>query len=235
MYSKFIHYGCSFTYGQDSGGFEIDDPSKSYPAHLGKMTGIDFINRSNKGASLEQIALKILEDLTNPLADIHHDNVLVVINLTSAFRIMSSLRTWWTSNINDHKFNLCNINPSTSDDISKEITDIKKKLIYEEDWIMYFSAVNIINSICNQLKLHKIDFVFVDIILDINNIIRYFPLHKNLLDKCVMFGKKQSGIVRYIADQGKIYHDCYSESQHYNSKGYKLMANLIFEKLKVML
>lgn len=232
MYKKFVHYGCSFTYGQDSGGDDIDDYNKSYPAYLSRLVNNDFVNRANAGASLEQISLNILQDLSNPESDINKKNVLVIVNLTSAFRIMSSLKNWWSIDINNKSLSLCNINPVTPDSISKEINDIQKKLIYEQDWIMYFNAYTILNSIFNHLTLYKKDFIFVDVLLNLNTVTEYFPLHDAIRKKCINFGSNRSGIVKHIADQGKKYHHFYSKSQHYNSNGYKHMAELVFEKLK---
>ena len=232
MYKTFIHYGCSFTYGQDSGGDGIDDPDKSYPAYLSKFSNNDFVNRANPGASLEQIALTITQDLNNLNSDIHNDDVLVIINLTSALRIMSSVIRWWTVNINERDLGICNINPVTPLNISPQVTDIHKKLIHEKDWVMYFSAYNILNSISNQLEINNKNYIFVDVLLDLNQVVDYFPIHKNTRDKCITFGIKGCGIVRHIANQGKKYKSFYSKSQHYYATGYRHMAELVFDKLK---
>lgn len=230
MYSKLIHYGCSFTFGQDSGGTDIHDPKKTYPAYLGAMTKIPFVNKGDKGASLDHIAFKILGDLENKNSDIHEENTLVVVNLTSAFRVLSSVDNWWIVKIGDKDYKFCNANPVTSDRMTKELLAIKKRFLYEKDWVMFLSAFNLINSMYNQLTLHNKNFIFVDVLSNLNEIQEDFSLHEKIKEKCITIDGK--GIVRYIADEGKKYHDCYSATQHYNSKGYKLMAKLVLKELK---
>ena len=228
MYSKIIHYGCSFTHGQDSGGDGIYDPDQSYPAHLSKKTNIPFLNRANLGASLDQIALKIHEDLQNPASDINNKNVLVIVNLTSPFRIMSTAASWWTSIVNDHQLGVCNINASTEFNIKPEIDTAINTLINEKDWLFYYRAYNTINSIHSQLSLAKKTFVYVDMLADIIELEKYFKLHSAIKNK--MLTNEIGSLVKSISIPSTFY----SKSGHFVGQGYECAAELILFGLQEM-
>ena len=228
MYSKIVHYGCSFTYGVDSGGDGIDDPDQSYPAHLSKKTNIPFVNRSNPGASLDQIALRIHEDLQNPASDINDKNALVIVNLTSPFRIMSTAATWWSSIVNDHQLGICNINASTEFNINQGIDTAINTLINEKDWLFYYHAYNTINSIYSQLSLEKKKFVYVDMLVNINELEKYFKLHSAIKNK--MLTNEVGSIVKSISMPKTFY----SKTAHFTGQGYELTAELILFGLQEM-
>lgn len=228
MYSKLIHYGCSFTYGEDSGGLRNHDPDLSYPAHLSKKTNIPYINRANNGASLDQISLKIVEDLQNPDSEIHDPDVLVVVNLTSPFRILSTVCNWWPANINNNEVTVCNVNPSTNFKINRELTKLLSRFAVEQDWLFYFYAYNIINSIHNQLTLYNKHFVYVDILLNAKDIEQYFKFHVSIKDK-IIDGESGSMVRSLIIPDSY-----YSPSAHFVSEGYNFLAEAVLSSLKEM-
>lgn len=228
MYSKFIHYGCSFTYGEDSGGLGNHDPDLSYPAHLSRKTNIPYVNRANNGASLDQMSLKIVEDLQNPNSEIHDPDVLVVVNLTSPFRIMSTICKWWPSNINDNEVAVCNVNPATNFKIKPELTKLLSRFGAEKDWLFYFYAYNIINSIHNQLTLYKKNFVYVDILLNRKDIEQYFKFHSSINDKII---DGESGSMSRSLIMPSSY---YSPSNHFVSEGYNCLAEAVLSSLNEM-
>jgi hypothetical protein len=234
MYNKIIHYGCSFTYGVDSGGDGIDDPTKSYPAYLSKKTNIPFLNRANPGASLNQIALKIHEDLQNPASEIQDKNILVIVNLTDVFRMISSTCDWWPSTVNGHKLSVCNINATTQFKISSGLDAALNSLINEQEWVFYYYAYNIINSIHYQLVTANKKFVFVDMLTDITALEQYFKLSVDIKNKIltndVNTFKNFSSFVRF----NQLSPTYYSHDGHYSSKGYKLLADLVLCKLQEM-
>lgn len=228
MYSKIIHYGCSFTYGVDSGGDEIDDLTLSYPAHLSRKTNIPHVNRANPGASLEQMALIVHEDLQNPDSDIHEPNALVIVNLTSHLRIMSTVARWRESYINKKYFGVCNVNPSTPIGIKPQMDNILKSFAEEEEWLFYHRAYNIINSINNQLTLANKKFVFVDMLLNINDMEQSFKLHPSI--KQNMLTNEVGSFFKSIRFPASFY----SKSKHYYSEGYEAMAEIILLGLQEM-
>jgi hypothetical protein len=228
MYSKLIHYGCSFTYGEDSGGFGINDPDLSYPAHLSKKTNIPYINRANPGASLDQISLKIVEDLQNPDSEIHDPDVLVVVNLTSPFRILSTVCDWWPVNLNNHEVTVCNVNPATNFKINSEFTKLLSRFASEQEWLFYFYAFNTINSIHNQLTLYKKHIVYVDMLLNVKSVEQYFKFHSSIKNKMIC-GESGSMVRSLIMPDS--YH---SPSKHYVSEGYNFLAETVLSSLKEM-
>lgn len=224
MYNHIIHYGCSFTYGVDSGGDGIDDDEKSYPFYLSKITGIPYTNRANSGSSLSQISLKVQEDLQHGNDD---EGKLAIVNLTSPYRIISSVAPWWKSTHNGIDIYSSNVNSQTSgvSEERKNLMNVKKLLSFEEDWIWHLNGYNIINSIYYQLMSNGIDVVFVDMLYDIHRMYEYFPLGKEIKDVVVTGNDKPVRLDANIPIQFE------SKSNHLYAKGYEMLAEYIHTRM----
>ena len=224
MYNKIIHYGCSFTYGVDSGGDGIDDDKKSYPFYLSEITGIEYINRSNSGSSLSQMSLKVQEDLQNKN---NCEGKLAIVNLTSPYRIISSVAPWCKSTHNGIDLYSSNVNSQTYIDDEKRahLMDVKKLLAFEQDWIWHLNGYNTINSVYYQLMSNGIDVVFVDMLYNIQSLYEYFPLGGKISDVMIT-GENGS-----VLSDAKIPNEYKSKSKHLYAKGYEMLARHIYHKM----
>ena len=58
-YKTFVHYGCSFVFGQDSGGDGINDEALTYPAHLSRLCKNHYVNKAESGQSNDTSFFKL--------------------------------------------------------------------------------------------------------------------------------------------------------------------------------
>lgn len=228
-----IHYGCSFTYGQDSGGFEIDDDTLSYPAYLSKMYNTTYTNKGRKGASNSTSFLKLYTDIMN--GDVTSNDIVF-------FNISSLYRTIYMNNKQDNfvllhgeEWRYQSIIPNYNSPKSFIETFDKSYIMYKKhrDAFYYQNELafhlellkNIYSakSICNE---NDIEIVFVDLFGDLHKYKHYgYTDYKtiNILDI------SERSFVHYIR---KHHRNLISKSEHFESDGYELMAKYVYEKLQ---
>ena len=82
-YNTFQHYGCSFTRGWDSGGDDCHDDNLSYPAHLSRIVGNNYVNKGKRGSSNAAIFYRIYDDIKH---NRFQPDTVAIVNLSGFYR-----------------------------------------------------------------------------------------------------------------------------------------------------
>lgn len=228
-----IHYGCSFTFGQDSGGDGNDDVLLSYPAHLSKLLlDTTFDIKAEKGDSNDTAFLKLYADIFNKKTTY---NDVVFFNITSIYRSVY-LNDELTGKIiiNDLDWGYQNVLPSYDFNFDKSkistqmYENYRNSYFYQSELAFNINIMKNIYSVNTICKEYNIDVYFVDLFGDL----RYF-VHDRYTEykKIKIFtAPNKRSLVHYIR-HNKQYHNMISKSEHFYSDGYKMIAEIVYNNL----
>lgn len=235
-YERFIHYGCSFTHGVDSGGDKIDDDKLSYPAHLSNIIGNNYLNRGIPGGSNDSSFARICADIHNTTFD---GDDLIIVNLTKEERTMYFGEKGFAQlEFFDTVFPYNHVFPSHN--FSQRWANFHKflKTYYDQpDEAFYFNTIKNIAAIRDLCKQKKLPVLFTDFFLSIrkesppwrdNNY--YNQLNTVKLDDIVLSNSvKNLSFVDHVLYTNK---EHVSKSLHFYSEGYKILAELVYDQIK---
>lgn len=214
-YSILQHYGCSFTFGEDSGGDNINDDSLSYPAHLSRLLGNLYVNKGKRASSNSSIFYKLYNDIEN--SQIAEDT-LVVVNLTNSFRY-SLIKEWNRPcdklstflQYNNETYRVLNFNSNHLVNSNVDVTHIFEL----PDYYFTLESMRSIYSIIGLLNKYEIPYIFLNMLLN----------------------KSDSDLAKFTLNPlhnlvSKVPEKFRSSSNHFTSKGYKILANNVYEIIK---
>lgn len=219
------HYGCSFTYGQDSGGDDIDDPNLSHPSHLAKIFSTTYKSNSHKGDSNDTAFLYLYNDIINN--KLTSDDI-VFFNITSIYRTVYISDEFMINekiSAGGHDWQFHNVLPNYDFNLNKHICkmygDFRSSYYYQSEIIHHLNLLKNINTVKNICNDNNIDVVFVDLFGDLNNYKHYnFVQYKNT--EILSIGNRS--FVHYVR---KHHSDTISKSHHFYSQGYEQIARYI--------
>lgn len=231
-YKKFIHYGCSYTYGEDSGGDAVDDDSLSYPAHLSRIVGNEYINRARKGSSNDLSFSKLHADILSGEAD---TNTVIFFNLASISRtiyINKDMNNF--INLPEEQYRYMSIIPNYAYPVSFFNKFKIKHYLFQnyvqsyyaqEDIAFQFNLMKNILAARELCKNYDIPIVFVDMACNLHN-----EQHNKYVDY------KKFNIVSPDRDSfaGAVLKEKQytSKSYHLYSEGYKRIAEMVYAQIR---
>jgi len=195
---KLYAYGDSWTWGA-----ELKDRNKSWPHELGKILGMEVVNRGIPGNSNKNISYSVVRDYYNNLLD----NNLVVVMWTTPFRLGTPARKETTMNNN---FLLSTI--AYEEEFDTEI--FNRHLVTTETLASIHTATDI-------LKDNK--YIFTSAFHDYTNTNNDLAVSEHLqeISKSWLFPQ---GIVKALP---KKYERWASTGKHPDEDGHRLMAHLL--------
>lgn len=128
------------------------EKSLSYSSIISNRAGIGVLNDSTHGASFTRIYFNAINSLSKIIKNIDAKDILVVIQLTSIFRLMLP----FTKTYKD-------IHVNFSGNINDDEMKIRKHFITHADDMYYaLNAKSCLDALVKFLDLHNLDYVFVD-------------------------------------------------------------------------
>lgn len=239
-YKTYVHYGCSFTYGQDSGGDGIHDDSLSYPAHLSNIVGNKYDNRASQACSNHRMMYEIFFDIYNNNIP---DDSLIIVNLTSIARTTfvdehpcpDLIKDVFPNDIENpyylenNAYVFYNILSSENLTYPSEIKNRMADAWFGQAFIRhYIDVVMMIKSITMLCNQHNLPVLFTDMHLQLhkalNDWLPTLTMENNVVYEDLQFidyGGKENVSFAGTKDAG-----------HYHSEGYKNIANRIYNNIK---
>lgn len=228
-YDCIVHYGCSFTFGQDSGGDGIHVDELSYPSFLSKLLKNEYVNRAKMGSSNYEIYSRLWIDIHNKN---FNKNTAVIVNLTSPFRTCYVYEPIDFIDSNDMFVQNKQLRFDTVSTTSNKRIDYRDKFILQSDLRFYLDTIQTVNAIQNLAYQYKIPLLMLDMHCGTHYQMwkDYFPefdADKHMIRRdrpyCEMVGKENmSGVP---TNKG-------FKIGHYYAQGYENIANEIYKDIK---
>ena len=222
-YNRIVHYGCSFTFGQDSGGDGIHDDTLSYPSFLSKLLNNEYINKGRMGASNFEICSKFWMDIYNKNFD---NDTAVIANLTSPFKssyVKKDCNDFIDPRrdivIHDKQVRFYLISPW-----SNHYTEYRDLHLQQSDLRFYLDTIQAINAMQNLSYQYKIPLLILDMHVgtQLQGWKDFFPQFD--ADKHIIRGDRP-----YFIEGGA---ESSTPSGHFYATGYENIANKIYKDIK---
>lgn len=243
-YEKLVFYGDSFTWGQDSGGDDVYDETKTYPHFFGNIVKKQVVNKGMPGLSNLGILYNMMDYIHycyyNEDKDLLRDT-LNVVNLSSSLRgtvtcnnRIESEKYSYVCNLSDQvykevKFGV--FGPSYPHNNSTPHLNKSMEVYYNEaDMRICLDQYMILLAMKDISERYGMGIVFVDVLfekhmLEVSNSFSFHHLNVPFIDFENEMGKTCliSSTPKDIAG---------SKSRHFYEEGYRWMANAVHDKLK---
>ena len=243
-YEKIVFYGDSFTYGQDSGGDDLYDETKTYPTFFGNKVGKQVVNNAYPGYSNLAMYYK-MRDYT--FYSYYNEDKSLLPKTLNIINMSSSLRGTVTNN-NKVESEHYPYSANLSDQMYKEVrfgtfgpSFPKRKetphlndsidIYYQElDMRVCLDQYMIMLAMKDLAERYDMGIVFVDVLfekhmLEVSNSFTFNHLNVPFVDF-----QNEMGNTCLISSAPD--HLRSSKTRHFYEDGYQWMADTVYNKIE---
>lgn len=238
-YDRFVHYGCSFTLGYDSGGTGIHDVDLSYPAHMSRIIGNAYLNRGISSGSNDSAFVRLCVDIHNGTfkGDIFKGDSLIVINLTKPVRTMYYGESGSSKiEFGEHEVNYENVLPNHS--LKRRWVNLVKfaSSYYDQtEEAYYFNTIKNIVAITELCRQQNLPVIFIDLFSDLrtnhDKDINFFNKFNTIDLSNIVLCKNEYNLC-FVNHILRLHQEYLSETKHCTSDGYKFLAETVYDHIK---
>lgn len=243
-YEKFVFYGDSFTYGQDSGGDDLYDETKTYPNFFGSILGKEIVNKGLPGLSNLGMLYKMIE-YTHECHRNHEKGILQktlnIVNLSSWLRGTVTSVNEKESYYYPYSANMTlkNATPLKFGTFAPNFPDNKKtphlnksKHIYYEETEerIFWDQYMIMLAMKDLSDRHNMGLIFVDVLFQKHKLEVYSGFDFDTINVPFIDFENEKGKTSLISIAPSYLE--LSKSSHFYEDGYEWMANKVYKKMK---